>query len=162
MPYIIVATLNSLALILPRSPPTSCSPWSPHSSKYDRSLSHCFLSNLLTAVFDILLSRTSYPTRTLFSFPSRHFITSTRHWKLGRWSFETTPGLSLTSMHPCHLLLGPTLSSLSLAARVSSSQCFNGNFQSSTRRPGSSDSHPQHFSFLSRRQSPAPFFPAPF
>jgi len=50
-------------------------------------------------------------------------------------------------MHPRRLLLGPTLSSLSLAAGVSSSQCFNGNFQSSTRRPGSSDSHPQRFSF---------------
>ena len=28
--------------------------------------------------------------------------------------FETTPGLSLTSMHPRHLLLGPKLSSLSI------------------------------------------------
>ena len=43
-------------------------------------LSHCFHPNLLTAVFENLLPRTSYLIRTLFSFPSRHFVTSTRHW----------------------------------------------------------------------------------
>jgi len=86
------------------------------------------------------------------------------------------PDLTCSSLVPCitlpHRVHASASSStrpkafiviaLSLAAGVSSSQCFNGNFQPSTRRPGSSDSHPQRFSFLSRRQTRAPLFPTQF
>jgi len=158
--------------------------------KYDRLTVtchvHCFLSEPLHGRVQDVAPRTSYLNRTLCYFPSRHLVTSHRHWKLGRWSLRRRlvyrkvsssrrfhlpepdltcsrlPNITLPTkyMHPRHLLLGPTLSSLSLAARISSSQCFNGNFQSSTCRPSSS--HPQRFSFLSRRQTPAPLVPTQF
>jgi len=130
--------------------------------------------------------RTSYLTRTLFSFPSRHFFTSPRHWKLGRWSLRRRLVYRKVSS-PCRFHLSePDLTCSSLAPHITLLHKVHASASSSTRPNAfivipcswsiklpmfqwqfpiiysSSESHPQRFSFLSRRQTPAPLFPTPF